>query len=47
MYAVKPTIRFQKDLKRIQMRGYNISLLTEVIKESLIKGHESQIYSHN
>lgn len=32
MYAVKPTIRFQKDLKRIQKRGYDISLLTEVIK---------------
>ena len=32
MYAVKPTTRFQKDLKRIQKRGYDISLLTEVIK---------------
>ena len=32
MYAVKPTVRFQKDLKRIQKRGYDISLLTEVIK---------------
>ena len=32
MYAVKPTTRFQKDLKRIQKRGYNIALLTEVIK---------------
>lgn len=33
MYAVKPTVRFQKDLKRIQKRGYDISLLTEVIKQ--------------
>jgi len=32
MYAVKPTTRFQKDLKRIQKRGYDLSLLTEVIK---------------
>lgn len=32
MYAVKPTTRFQKDLKRVQKRGYDISLLTEVIK---------------
>ena len=32
MYAVKPTTKFQKDLKRIQKRGYDISLLTEVIK---------------
>lgn len=38
MYAVKPTIRFQKDLKRIQKRGYDISLLTEVIK-ILATGH--------
>ena len=38
MYAVKPTIRFQKDLKRIQKRGYDISLLTEVIK-ILASGH--------
>ena len=32
MYAVKPTTKFQKDLKRIQKRGYDLSLLTEVIK---------------
>ena len=38
MYAVKPTVRFQKDLKRIQKRGYDISLLTEVIK-ILASGH--------
>lgn len=31
-YAVKPTTRFQKDLKRMQRRGYDISLLTDVIK---------------
>ena len=32
MYNVKPTTKFQKDLKKIKKRGYNISLLTEVIK---------------
>ena len=31
-YSVKPTIKFQKDLKRVQKRGYDISLLTEIIK---------------
>ncbi len=32
MYSIRPTTKFQKDLKRIQKRGYNISLLTEVIR---------------
>ena len=32
MYNVKPTTKFQKDLKKIKKRGYDISLLTEVIK---------------
>ncbi len=39
MYAVKPTTRFQKDLKRVQKRGYDLSLLTEVIK-TLADGKE-------
>jgi len=33
MYIVKPTTKFQKDLKRAEKRGYNIDLLTEVIKK--------------
>ena len=33
MYSVQPTTKFQKDLKRIAKRGYDISLLTEVIKK--------------
>lgn len=33
MYTVKPTTKFQRDLKRIQKRGYDISLLTDVIKK--------------
>lgn len=32
-YTVKPTIKFQKDLKRVQKRGYDISLLTDIIKK--------------
>ncbi len=33
MYLIKPTTKFQKDLKRIEKRGYNISLLTDVIRK--------------
>ena len=32
-YTIKPTTKFQKDLKRIQKRGYDISLLTDIIKK--------------
>ena len=32
-YTVRPTSRFQKDLKRIARRGYNTELLTAVIKK--------------
>ena len=32
MYTVKPTTRFRKDLKQIVKRGYDIDLLTSVIK---------------
>lgn len=31
-YLVKPSAKFQKDLKRIHKRGYELALLTEVIK---------------
>ena len=31
-YAIKPTTKFQRDLKRVQKRGYDISLLTDIIK---------------
>lgn len=33
MYIVKPTAKFQKDVKRIKKRGYDISLLTGVLKK--------------
>lgn len=32
-YNVRPTTKFQKDLKRVQRRGYDISLLTDIIKK--------------
>ncbi len=32
MLKIRPTTKFQKDLKRIKKRGYDISLLTDVIK---------------
>lgn len=32
-YTVKPTTKFQRDLKRVQKRGYDISLLTDIIKK--------------
>ena len=30
-YEVRPSNRFQKDVKKLEHRGYDISLLTEVI----------------
>ncbi len=32
MYTIKPTARFERDLKLVAKRGYNISLLVAVIK---------------
>lgn len=32
-YVIKPTNKFQKDIKRIQKRGYDINLLKEIIKK--------------
>ena len=32
-YNVRPTTKFQRDLKRVQRRGYDLSLLTAVIKK--------------
>lgn len=31
MYDIRPTTRFQKDLKRMQKQGYDLRLLTAVI----------------
>lgn len=32
-YRPKPSSRFQKDIKRIQKRGYNMNLLKEVVRK--------------
>lgn len=32
IYTVKPSGQFKKDLKNLQKRGYNLSLLTEIIQ---------------
>lgn len=39
MYTIKPTTKFQKDLKRASKRGYNINILLEIIKK-LAAGEE-------
>lgn len=31
MYRIRPSVKFQKDLKRIQKRGYDITLLKDVL----------------
>lgn len=33
MYKLRPTTKFQRDLKRVKKRGFDISLLTNVIKK--------------
>ncbi len=33
MYNIRPTSKFQKDLKRAKRRGYDITLLAEIIKK--------------
>ncbi len=47
-YTVKPTKKFQKDLKIAKKRGYEIDMLTEVIK-ILADGSElsAEYYDHS
>ena len=45
MYTVKPTAKFQKDLKRVEKRGYKIDLITSVIKK--LAAGEALDESHN
>ena len=33
MYRIRPTVKFQKDLKRIKKRGYDLSLITAILKK--------------
>lgn len=52
IYSVRPTSKFQKDLKRVQKRGYNLELLTAIIKklargESLDAVHRDHPLSGN
>jgi mRNA interferase YafQ len=46
MYAVRPTSRFRKDLKRVQKRGYNLELLTAIIKK-LARGESLDDVQHH
>lgn len=32
-YEIRPTTKFQKDLKRIQKRGYKLELLSDILKK--------------
>ena len=32
MYRIRPTTKFQKDVKRLKKRGYDLSSLTKVIQ---------------
>ncbi len=34
MYNIRPTTKFQKDLKRVKKRGFDIPLLTDIIKKA-------------
>ena len=33
MYELRPTTRFQRDLKRLKKRGYNLDLLTAILQK--------------
>ena len=33
MYTIKPSTKFEKDLKRVNKRGWKIASLTGIIKE--------------
>ena len=47
IYTVKPTTKFQRDLKRVQKRGYDISLLTAIIKKLAAGEHRDHELSGN
>jgi len=40
MYNIRPTTKFQKDLKRVKKRGFDISLLTDIIKKLAAGDHQ-------
>ena len=39
MYNIRPTTKFQRDLKRVKRRGFDISLLTDIIKKLARESH--------
>ena len=43
-YEVKPTKRFQKDLNRVRRRGYDMKLISEVIKTLAKGGPHSDLF---
>mgnify|MGYP000917729908 FL=1 len=52
MYRIRPSTKFQKDLKKAQKRGYDISLLTTVLNilangEALPKKYKDHYLSGN
>lgn len=48
MYKIKQTSKFRRDLKRIYRRGYNISLLKEVVRRlSIGERLEEKHKDHN
>ena len=46
MYKIWPTKRFQKDLKRIKKRGYDMNLLSDILKK-LAKGEPLPPKNHD
>lgn len=49
-YTLKPSTKFQKDVKRAKKRGYDINLLTDIIRklangETLDKKHRDHMLS--
>ncbi len=50
MYQIRPTVKFQRDLKRIKRRGFDLSLLTDIVKKLAAgeqlppKNHDHPLY---
>ena len=39
MYNIRPTTKSQKDLQRVKKRGFDIPLLTDIIKKPVSYTH--------
>ena len=44
MYEIEYTNSFKKDYKRIQKRGYNIELLSELLEQLITQGNVNVVY---